>query len=114
MERTLNLNDGWEDIVNDPDRQDRIDRFHAKRLAAKLDKLVSNALIQAIIAAAFAVLTFTNAFPAWFGTPFAAVFMALASFTTTSFTQGSLVTFLTSSPLHLARVQPLQITKGLR
>ena len=29
--------------------------------------------------------------------------------TTTSFTQGSLATFLTSSPLHLARVQPLQI-----
>ena len=29
--------------------------------------------------------------------------------TTTSFTQGSLVTFLTSSPLHLARVQPLQL-----
>ena len=29
--------------------------------------------------------------------------------TNTSFTQGSLATFLTSSPLHLARVQPLQI-----
>ena len=29
--------------------------------------------------------------------------------TTTSFTQGSLATFLTSFPLHLARVQPLQI-----
>lgn len=87
MERTLNLNDGWEDIVNDPDRQDRIDRFHAKRLEEKLDKLVSKSLTFALIAAFFAVPTFTNAFPAWFGTPFAIVFMALSCFNFGRFVQ---------------------------
>lgn len=87
MERTLNLNDGWEEIINDPDRQDRIDRFHAKRVAAKLDKLASKALIQAIIAAFFATLTVTNALTAWIGTPFAAVFMALACFNFGRFVQ---------------------------
>lgn len=87
MERTLNLNDGWEDIVNDPDRQDRIDRFHAKRAAAKLDKLASKALFQALIAAFFTILTFTDALTAWIGTPFAAVFMALASFNFGRFVQ---------------------------
>lgn len=87
MERTLNLNDGWEEIINDPDRRERIDRFHAKRLAAKLDKLASKALIQALIAAFFTVLTVTNALTAWIGIPFTIVFMSLASFNFGRFVQ---------------------------
>ena len=87
MEKTLNISDGWESIVNDPDRQERIDRFHAKRIAAKLDKLAAKSFVFALIAIFFATLTITEALTAWIGIPFAAVFMALFFFNLGRFTQ---------------------------
>lgn len=87
MERTLNLNDGWEDIVNDPDRQERIDRFHAKRKAKKLDDMATSSLAFALISAFFAILTITHALTAWIGIPFTAVFMAMSCFNFGRFVQ---------------------------
>ena len=87
MERTLNLNDGWEDIVNDPDRQERIDRFHAKRKTKKLDELATTSLVFAMIAAFFAILTVTDALTAWVAIPFTAVFMAMSRFNFGRFVQ---------------------------
>ena len=87
MERTLNLNDGWECIVNDPERQERIDRFHAKRRAKMLDELASKSLILALISAVFAVLAITDALTAWVAIPFTAVFMAMSCFNFGRFVQ---------------------------
>ena len=115
MERTLNLNDGWEDIVNDPDRQDRIDRFHAKRLAAKLDKLVSKSLTFALIAAVFATLTVTNALTAWIGTPFAAVFIpSLRTVSSQDSASLSKSAFLLYSRFSLSPPQMISLETGVR
>ena len=87
MERTLNLNDGWEAIVNDPDRQERIDRFHAKRRSKKLDELASASLCFFMITEFFAILTITDALTAWIGIPFTVVFMAMSCFNFGRFAQ---------------------------
>lgn len=87
MERPLNLNDGWEDIVNNPDRRERIDRFHAKRKAKKLDEMATTSLYFALISAFFTILAITDALTAWIGIPLAAVFMAMSCFNFGRFVQ---------------------------
>lgn len=80
MARELNTHDGWESVVNDPDRQERIDRFHAKRKAEKLNKLSAKVFIFAMLAIAFGLLGITGALVNWLGTPISIVMTALACF----------------------------------
>ena len=80
MERTLNLNDGWEAVVNNPEKQERIERFHAKRRERKLDKLAMKTAVFGFIAGLFGLFGITGAMTTWISTPVAAIFVALFFF----------------------------------
>ena len=80
MARELNTHDGWESVVNDPDRQERIDRFHAKRKADKLNRLSAKVLIFVVMTIVFGLFGITGALVNWISTPAAIICGALACF----------------------------------
>ena len=80
MEKTLNLNDGWESVVNNPERQEHIDRFHAERRERRLMKLGEKVSIFAIVAVFFFVSGLAGWLPAWISSPIGTAFTGLAFF----------------------------------
>lgn len=80
MENTLNLNGGWEAVVNNPDRQERIDQFHANRREKKIGKLAEKVMIFAIVAMFFFLMGITGALMSWISLPLTFVFVVLAIF----------------------------------
>lgn len=80
MEKTLNLNDGWESVVNNPERQEHIDRFHAERRERRLMKLGEKVSIYAIVSVFMFVMAVTGWMTSWISIPFATAFMGLAIF----------------------------------
>ena len=75
MEKTLNTNDGWEQIVNAQERQDRIAAFHDKRLQVKVEKITANAFAFATGAAVAGFLGMFDLLVMWLAAP-AAMLMA--------------------------------------
>ena len=80
MERPLNLNDGWEQTVNDKQRQERIDNFHAKRRQKKLDKMIGNTALSALGSLAFLALGLSGALVYWIASPVALILCCLSCF----------------------------------
>lgn len=80
MERTLNLNDGWEAVVNNPEKQERINRFHAKRREEKLNRFGEKVSLFAIMAGFFGLMGITGTFAAWVSAPLFTVSTAWAFF----------------------------------
>ena len=80
MERPLNMNDGWEQIINDEGRQQRIDAFHARRYQSKVDKLNAIACICGAMAVVLAVLGLTGALTTWIAFPVCAVLAGVSCF----------------------------------
>ena len=81
MERPLNMEDGWEAIVNNGERQKRIDAFHARRYQNKLDKLRIRAMICGIAMVVIAALGLTGALISWVAAPVALVLAGVCCFT---------------------------------
>lgn len=69
MERILNLNDGWEQTINDKQRQERIDRFHANRRKKKLDKMIVNAMLSGFGSLLMLAFGLTGALVVWIAYP---------------------------------------------
>lgn len=80
MARELNTHDGWESVINDPDRQERIDRFHAQLKAKKLNKLSGKASIFFLLTVIFSLLGITGAMINWLSAPLAFISSAFAFF----------------------------------
>lgn len=80
MERTLNINDGWEQIVNAQERQERIDAFHDKRLHAKLEKLTGKAVLFAFGASVASILGLLGLLVVWLAAPVALVTAGVSCF----------------------------------
>lgn len=80
MERLLNMENGWEEIINDDNRQKRIDAFHAKRYQNKVDKLSAKAYIFGISAAVLALLGLTGALTKWIAFPACAVLAGVSCY----------------------------------
>ena len=81
MEKLLNLTDGWDEIINDKSRQERIAQFYAKRRKVKYDKLCARACLWGILSIAAALFGFTGAMTGWIALPAAVVLAAVCSFT---------------------------------
>lgn len=80
MERLLNLNDGWEQTINDKQRQERIDRFHANRRQKKLEKMIGNAMLSGLGALVVMALGLTGALVGWIAYPMSIVLGGLCCF----------------------------------
>ena len=80
MEKLLNLTDGWDEIINDKARRERIDAFHAKRRKAKHDRLCVKAGVCGLLSIASALMGLTGAMTDWIALPAAIVLAAACSF----------------------------------
>ena len=80
MERILNTENGWEEIVNDAGRRMRIDTFHAKRYQRKVDLLSAKAFLYGLGAAAISLLGITGALTGWIAFPVAFVLAGVSCF----------------------------------
>lgn len=78
--KELNIHDGWESVINDPGRQERIDRFQAKRRAEKLNRLSAKILILSMLSIVFGLFGITGALVSWLSVPIGIVLMSLACF----------------------------------
>ena len=81
MEKLLNLTDGWDEIINDKSRQERIAQFHAKRKKVKYDKLCARSCVYGVLSIAAALLGLTGAMTGWIALPASVVLAAVCSFT---------------------------------
>ena len=81
MEKELNINDGWEEIVNRTDRQDRIEAFYAARKQHRIDKLYHKAGTCALGVVTMGTLYLTGLLSGWVAIPVAAVLMNFVCFT---------------------------------
>ena len=80
MERTLNVNDGWEAVVNNPDRRERIDRFQAKRKEVKLNKLSARGIVYAVLALVYGFAGITGIMAEWLGLSVGFVLLMISTF----------------------------------
>ena len=80
MERTLNLNDSWEQIINDEERLNRIASFHEKRRQKKLEKMIGNAILSGIGSVLLLTMGLTGLLVGWMAYPMCAAFAGFACF----------------------------------
>jgi hypothetical protein len=73
-------NDDVERIVNDPERVEAINAFHHKRQARKQRKILSDGVVYASIAIAFAVIGSLGWLTAWIANPVAAACALYSAF----------------------------------
>ena len=77
-QKELNLTDGWEDVVNNPDRKKVQAQIAANHAAEKCDRLLNRALITAAVACLFLVLCFLGQMESLIAYPAAAVLTGIA------------------------------------
>jgi len=77
----LNLNGGWDSIVNDVERHNARCRFEAKLAKRKLHKQINKALLCAMGAALAMVLEFTGLLAPWVAVAVALVLLCMTCFT---------------------------------
>ena len=77
---TLNLTGGWEQIVNDQERQERIAAFHDKCLQVDVEKLSSKALAFAIGASVACFLGMLDFLVIWLAAPVALAMAGVSCF----------------------------------
>lgn len=83
--RPLDLESGWEEIINEEGRQNRIAAhnaaFHAKRYQSKVDKLNKRAMTFGVTAMVMLVLWISGALVAWLSAPAALALAGVSCFT---------------------------------
>ena len=80
MERPLNTNDGWEQIVNDVERHNAKVRFHAKREENKRNRLIGEAINLLLCALVSTTLGVTGWLVPWVAVVSSALFLCVACF----------------------------------
>ena len=70
----------WERIVNDPERQEAIAKFHNKRQTKRQRKMLTDACVYATIALAFGLLGVGGCVSAWLAYPVMAACGLYATF----------------------------------
>lgn len=73
-------NDDVERIVNDPDRQSKIEEFHHERLVKKQRKMLLRSVANAILAIVFALLGIVGWLAPWIAYPMLAICGLAAAF----------------------------------
>lgn len=69
-----------ERIVNDPERQQKIEKFHRERLADRQKKMLLRSVTHATLAIIFAILGFVGWMTPWISYPMLAILGLSASF----------------------------------
>ena len=81
MEKKLNTQDGWEAIVNAPERQKRIDALYAGRKQARIDRLGHKAGTCAFGTLILGALYLLGAVSGWVALPVGVALAGMSLFT---------------------------------
>ena len=81
MENILNTTDGWEAIINEPGRQERIQAFHQGRKQKKINDLTGKAFLLAAGSSLIGGLGLFGALTMWLAAPICVVLNGAACYT---------------------------------
>ena len=80
MGTPLNVNDGWEAVINEPGRQGRIQAFHLRRRQNRLDALYGKIFLSGTMSALIGAMGIFGALTMWLAAPVTVALFGIACF----------------------------------